>query len=802
MQKEANNPSSDTSLNINLDFKKLIRDVVRFWWFFLITIPIALGSVYLKHRWSTEIYSASMRILMEVRGNDMPQTNMMEGFGLTPGMRIIDNQLAVLKSWDMVNKAINKLDFNVSYYAKGNFKTTEIYPAYHYCVEFDSLHPQLLNTQFVIKQLNKNSFKLKYLVENQYSYNYKAKRIFSGPGRIEVSEKYNLGEWITTQWFRFRILSENFNLSPDNQYYFVFNHPNAIISRYAGLLRAYKNTESSIITVSVTGANKTKNVKFLNTLGNVFIASNLEKKNQIATNTINFIESQLLNIKDSLSNTGTELSNFRTNNRIQSISSKAEYLFNQLQQAEQILAEKYIMRNYYAYLVEHFKNNEIDYEIIAPAIYKADNQLIIAQIQKIIDLNSERLTVKIPLGETQNPYSEQKDMEFKLAKDVLIKMIENQNVGLEDEIERIIDEKRKFENDLYNLPETERKLIGIERKFDLNNEVFTFLLRKRSEAQIQKASNTPDHQVLEAARSGGRVTPSLQSNFQKASMIGILLPLLFLVIRQLLNNKITSVEDVDKNSSLPIIGQIIHSSKKEVNVVRYFSKSVVTETFRRVRARLDFLVGDKKAPIITVTSSMPGEGKTFCSLNLASVFALAGKKTVLIGFDMRKPGLNKVLNLDGYEGVSNYLIGKSTIKEIVLPSPSDLENLYVIPSGVLPPNPSELIGSEKTKELFNELKQEFDIILLDSPPMGVVADPYLLARHSDALVFLVRHNHTIKQVFSHTVSNLINEGITTNVGILLNDVNVKMGAYYGSHYGYGYSYGYGYGYGYGYYEED
>ncbi len=797
MQNEPNNPTTDTGLNINLDYKKLIRDILMYWWLFAITIPIALGGVYLRHRWVTDIYSASMRILMEERGNEMPQTDMMEGFGLTPGMRNLDNQLAVLTSWDIVRSAVDALDFDVSYFVKGNFKTSEIYPANDYKVEFDTLHPQLLNTPFYIKKLDGNSFELKYNNEGQGAYNYNKHTSCSGPNFVEVKKQYELGQWITTDWFRFRILSNNLTLPDENLYYFVFNHPNTITGKYSSFLRASKNGESSIIRLSVTGANRSKNVKFLDTLAKVFISSNLEKKNQIATNTIRFIESQLINIRDSLSNTGAELSNFRTSNRIQSISSKAEYLFTQLQESEQKLAELYIMQNYYDYLIGYFNNDQIDNDIIAPAIYKLENQLLSTQIQKIIDLNSERLAVQIPLGKTTiNPLSEQKDMELKLAKDVLIKTIESQTHSLDREVSRIKSEKDKFEADLYGLPETERKLLGIERKFDLNNEVFTFLLRKRSEAQIQKASNTPDHHVLEAARSGGRVSSSMQSNLQKSFIFALLIPLFLLVVRQLLNNRITSVEDVEKISSLPIMGQVIHSDKKEVNVVSSHPRSVVTETFRRVRTRLEFLFGEKKSPIITVTSSMPGEGKTFCSLNLASAFALAGKKTVIIGFDMRKPGLNKVLNLNDYKGVSNFLIGKASLEEIILPAPSGLENLYVIPSGVIPPNPSELIGSKKTKELFEMLRNQFDIILLDSPPMGVVADPYLLARHSDALIFLVRHNHTIRQVFAHTVSNLKAEGITTNVGILLNDLNVKQGGY-GSHYGYGY----GYGYGQGYYEE-
>ena len=605
------NQNQDNSSAFSLDYKKLLRDLMKFWWLFLITIPLAISSVYVMHRYTTNIYSASMRILMEERGANTQQSDMMEGFGLTPGMRNVDNQLAVLSSWDMIRKAVNRLDFNVSYFVKGNFKTTEIYPASALKVEFDTLHVQLTNTPFYVKQINDKQFELSYTTNGAGAYNYSNGYSEGGVGFQEYRKVFEFGDWVQTKWFKFRVVCNNCKLLDDQLYYFVFNHPNTVTSRYAGLLRSFRNSESSIVSLSVTGDNKAKNVRFLNTLAEVFIESNLEKKNKIATNTIHFIESQLVNIKDSLSLTGTELSNFRTSNRIQSISSKAEYLFGRLQSAEQKLAGIEITKNYYQYLKAYFNGENISDDIVAPAIYQVDNQLIAGQIQSIMELNTERLAVKIPLGENENPYSGQKDMEFELAKNTLLKTIENQEGALKEEAARIIEEKKKFEEDLYSLPETERKLLGIERRFDLNNEVFTFLLRKRSEAQIQKASNTPDHQVLEAARSGGMVSPNIKGNYQKALFAGILLPLLFLVLRQLLNNKITTVEDVKKLTTIPIIGQIIHSNKAETNVVNYHPKSVVTETFRRVRTRLEFFVSEVESPVITVTSSMPGEGKNF-----------------------------------------------------------------------------------------------------------------------------------------------------------------------------------------------
>jgi capsular exopolysaccharide synthesis family protein len=304
--------------------------------------------------------------------------------------------------------------------------------------------------------------------------------------------------------------------------------------------------------------------------------------------------------------------------------------------------------------------------------------------------------------------------------------------------------------------------------------------------------------VLEAGRYAGQVYPTTQSDRKKAILIGLLIPMLFILIKQLLDNKINGADDVERITRLPLIGHILHNTKDGSNVVTLYPKSIIAETFRRVRTRLEYMNGEVETPIIAISSSMPGEGKTFCALNMASVFAISGKKTVLVGFDMRKPGLNKVFDLNNHKGLSQYLIGKATIEEIIQPGPQ--ENFFVIASGSIPPNPSELIGSHRTLALFEELKKDFDIILLDTPPMGIVTDGFLLARHANSLVFLTRQGYTVKEIFIQTIRQMNDEGIK-NIGILVNDINAKKGILgYRYNYGYGYGYGYGNGYGQGYYE--
>lgn len=286
--------SPDSSLGLNLDIKRLIADVLHFWWLFALFISLSLGVVFVIHRYSVPVYSTTMALLMEERGTDRPQSDMMEGFGLTPGQSGIDNQIAILSSWEIISKTIERLDFRVSYYAKGNLKNTELYHVSPFVIQFDTLSSQLINTPIYFTFLENDKFELKVETENGQTYNY-----FTGQqasiGKINFSKVFSLGEDVQTPWGSFKVANVRGNPQTKIQYYFKFNHPNALTGHYKSLLRVnVQNNDASIVRVSMTGKIPYKNKRFLDALAEVFIENNLEKKNLIATNTIKFIEEQLI----------------------------------------------------------------------------------------------------------------------------------------------------------------------------------------------------------------------------------------------------------------------------------------------------------------------------------------------------------------------------------------------------------------------------------------------------------------------------------------------------------------------------
>jgi capsular exopolysaccharide synthesis family protein len=339
------------------------------------------------------------------------------------------------------------------------------------------------------------------------------------------------------------------------------------------------------------------------------------------------------------------------------------------------------------------------------------------------------------------------------------------------------------------LPQTERALFSIERKFKLNDNIYTYLMQRRAEAQIAKASNAPDNEIIDRATViGGPIKPKTGSNYIIGFLLGLVLPGVFFSLKEVFNNKIETEEEVKKLTNLPVAGHITHSVSDYQDVVLRDPQSNVSEAFRNLRTRMRFFTKELKNPMILISSSMPGEGKTFSALNLASAYALAGNKTVLVSFDLRKPRIYSEFGINNENGLSTYLIGRDKLDEII--KETGHENLHLIPAGPIPPNPAELASPDKTKVLFDELRKRYDFIITDSAPIGAVSDTYALANSADAVIILVRHNRTIKQLLKDTMEDCRTNGIT-NMSILMNDIRSDMRMYgYRGRYGYGYGYKY------------
>jgi capsular exopolysaccharide synthesis family protein len=383
------------------------------------------------------------------------------------------------------------------------------------------------------------------------------------------------------------------------------------------------------------------------------------------------------------------------------------------------------------------------------------------------------------------------DVEMESVKKVLLENITSAKSALNLDLSLINRNIAKAEGEVNLLPENKQEHIKITRKYNLKDKIYSTLLEKRSEAEIVKAANISDINFLDSAKDvgGGLLGPKTSINYILAAILGFLVPLLVVFIITLLDNSINTTDDIQKLTKIPLIG--VTGIKNTENNLSVFEKpkSPLAESFRAIRSSLQFMYKKQQkegAKILMLTSSISGEGKTFCAINLATVFALSEKKTVIVGLDLRKPRIFDDFNIENISGVVNYLIGQKKIDEVI--QKTHIPNLEVIPSGPIPPNPSELLMSEAMAEMIEELKTKYDYIILDTPPVGLVADALELAHFCDATLYVTRQGFTKKSMLS-VVNDKHKRGELHNISIVFNGFKNK------TKYGYGYDYGYGYGYG-------
>ena len=375
--------------------------------------------------------------------------------------------------------------------------------------------------------------------------------------------------------------------------------------------------------------------------------------------------------------------------------------------------------------------------------------------------------------------------------DIVINLKSKNDIVLEDIIDRI-----NISEDMLNtIPSVERELINIERHYDLSEQIYLLLLTKKTEAEILSAGNLPDSKIVEPAiiNSGTLTYPNSRENYILAFLIGIFFPFFIFTLIELFYNKIANPLDIEKNSDIPFLGYIVSNSTGFDLIVQKKPKSIIAESFRNIRSNIEFILPKHEdGKVILFTSSISGEGKTFCVKNLGSAYAISGKKTILIGADLRKPRLYLSFDQSNDIGLSTYLSGNSTLKEIL--KQSKFNNIDFIGSGPIPPNPAELVSNEKMLSLIKLLKKEYDYIIIDTPPAFIVSDVVTIMKHVDLNIYVTRQNYTNKDLLNN-INQFYSSKEMNNLSILLNDVN------FSNNYAYNYNYNYYHNYSEGYYDD-
>lgn len=772
------------------DFKEVFFKIFRYKYYFVSTVLIALVLAYMINKITPNRYwnMTSIMITSTNGGDFLAAGDMMESLGVFAGNDNVENEIGSIQSLTLVSEAINELNLDVSYYSSISLRLfsflplrveDELYDKSPISVVFDRTHVQPVSTAFKVNILSDSTFRILASASDVYLYDYIKNDNVAQIDSLNLSGVYYFGQPIFSDNYSFKVFLvevNNWREYSDIDLLFNFNNLNNLTLEYLDNLSVEAaSLTSSKVFLSFAGGHRQRITDFLNALTKVYLQNNLDKKNIMAFNTVKFIDSQIADISDSLNIAETRLQNFRSANKVMDLSFQGEKIVEKMTELENERAQIIVQQKYYIYIKDYFEQNSEMSELIAPSSYEFQDPTLILLIGQLMELNNERSNLLLDNNE-KNLFLRDIELQITNIKNTILENIDYGYNKSEIALQDIESRSKKLSSQISTMPRTQRELIGIEREFELNDAIYTFLLQKKAEAQIARASNTPDSEIIDEAvlYYVSLIAPHRKVNYIIAVIIGLVLPFLVILTIDFLNTKITDVKQVEDISGLPILGHIHHNKTKSNAIIVDFPKSPIADSFRLVRTNLNFFAKGKKKLVLLITSSISGEGKSFSAMNIASVYALFGKKTCLLGFDLRRPGLFKDFGLKNDKGITSYLINDAKIENII--QRTSIDNLDLISSGPIPPNPVELMASDKTGELFDELKELYDYIIIDTAPLGVVTDSLLLFQYADVNIFTMRLRFTKKEIFIANLKSLESKDFS-NVALLINDVKAGDGAY-------------------------
>ncbi|MCW3108668.1 MAG: hypothetical protein JWQ09_3174 [Segetibacter sp.] len=780
-----NNPISlikKEDKKFKLSPKELIFKYLIFLPLFIISVGISLSIAYFYLRYQIPYYNSGISILInEDRGSrGGSNADALDQIVLFKPRTNMANEIEILKSATLMERVVRALNLNIQYSIEGNLKRTETYN--NRAFTYESVTQKDTNSGYtiVLQFNNKKHFKVEGLNNQWYK-----------PG--DTVHGYN-GD------FKINLPDEN-GVNPEYKYIVQWQPPFQAAAGIAGGLSVRQlNPQASILRIDLTTEIPQKALDILNGLIKAYNNATVENKNRVIDNTVRFIDGRLLLLTSELGKVEQGLQDFRQKNEIIDIQTQGQGQYQDLKDTEEKLNEQEVQLRVIDMIYSYIANPVKKFGLV-PSSLGNDDATLQALIGNYNQLQLER-EEKLKSMPAANPAIQLLETKLENVRVSILESLSNIRRPIEALRKNSLNEYNSLKSQVRSVPSKERELLEIARQQGIKEKLYLFLLQKREESAITMASSTSNASSIDPASSSwAPVSPDRSGTFRTAFIIGVLIPLGFIYIRELLNDKINSRTDILKGTDMPIIGEIAHHKMADRKVViGAKDRSVISEQFRMARTNLQYFIIDKKNPVILVTSSMAGEGKTFTSMNLGAVWAVANKKTVILELDLRKPKISKALGLLDKKGISNYIVGDVQKEELPVEVTST-PNLYIVPAGPVPPNPSELLLDDKIKVLFNYLKANFDIIIIDSAPVGLVSDAKVLSAYADSTVFVVRQRYTPKKRLENINEVYVGKAFP-NVNLLVNDV--KMGganSYYGYGYGYGYGYNYNMSYNYGYSEE-
>lgn len=709
---------------------------IKNWYWFATFCFIGILAGYILFTFTPPSYQVKSRLLIPSEDNSQ---NTLLSFDnqITPKNQKVENQIGTLQSFSLYKKALENLNWQISIFVDNGYYRTELYENKPFEVNVSNGAKNTEGLELTIVPINDNKFEI--IGEGTLTENGNKQKV-----KFEGSCFFNTN--FKNKYFDFVLI--NNNCIVNKKYYMVFNNINSMTQNYLKKVKIIlEDSESELVNLQVNSQTPKKDADFINELNQVFISDGIKMSNQTSENSINFIDTTLIGISNTLKNAELNLSNYRKDNQIMDLGAEANVIYQKLEEIEN---EKYLAQlriDYYKNMQAYIGDANKIKQMINPSIIGITDIGINNMLPKLMDLYSKREVLSYTV-EDNNPSLIVIEKEIELTSNALSESLNNLLKNAEIEKRSMETRYSTIQQRLQQLPEAERKLVSMQRDFNLNNELYTYMLQKKAEASISLASHIPQVQIIDPAmvESSEQIGPSLPKNILAGFGLGFFIPFIIILITDAFNTKLESMEEVEKLSRLQILDGIIHSKYKSGLPVVKNPHSGIAESFRILKVNLRNFLNSPEKKVISINSLVSGEGKTFISANLSAILSLGTneKKVLIVEADLRKPKLNLHFG-DNKEGIglSTFLEKKSNLNQIILQTP--YPNLYFIPAGEIPPNPTELLENGMFEVFINEVRAQFDYIVIDNAPISLVPDGLMTSRHADASVFIIRLNFSKKK---------------------------------------------------------
>jgi tyrosine-protein kinase Etk/Wzc len=754
-----NQPHDPYTLSIDkndVNLKEMTLKYIHHWKWFVLSLILALGLAFFYLKRQTPEYKISGSILIkdEKKGYGQQQDDLLQQLNLFSSNKVVDNEIEILKSSILMEKVVTGLNLDVRYYAEDMFRDIELYTDSPVALQI--IRPSSL--------LYKETLKLTIL----------------NKGVVRLNGKYFLMDKPVETPYGLLIIRSTHKSGNITELKIKVLHSAALVESLIKQLEVTPSSKmSTVLMMSLTDPIPQRGCDILNKLVEFYNLAGVEDKNKVAASTLIFIEDRLKLISKELGDAEKTVENFKVGSNVTDISQQSNLFLTSVQQNDVELNQVKIQQQVL---------NEIDQYVRAkantpgtvPATLGISDPVLLSLINQLVELEGKRMNL-VKLVKPDNPMLQSLDEQISSLRKGINENIASMQRSLAITRQQLENRNQRMEGMLKTIPGKERELVDVSRQQSIKNSLYIFLLQKREETALSYSSAVSDNRIVDLPRgTSSPVSPVPKLIYAIFALVGFAIPFSTIFFVDLLNDKIKHHKDISDVTSTTILGETSHVNSNEPLVVTKMGRSIFAEQIRILRTNLAYVAPGTNLQSILFTSSIGGEGKSFLSLNLGASLAMMDKKTVILEFDLRKPKLKTVLNIPNTNGISNYLIGQVELDKIIIPI-KDQPNLSIITSGAIPPNPVELMVNGRLKELFTALREKFDYIIIDAPPIGIVTDAQILEEFSDATLYVIRRNFTPKSYLRFIDSLYLGKKLK-HMNLIFNEVSD------GGRYGYGYGY--------------